>query len=89
MTQIKIPRSAPYLAPGAPKSPRIVAIAGVLVTLAALVASWWGLELPTDPNTVGIVAGVLATLVGLWQDRGARREQAAGVLAPESEAPAE
>lgn len=75
-----ITRSTPYLATGAPTSPMLLAVAGLLVALAAAVAARLGFEIPADASTTTAVAGVLAALVGFVQHRLARREQVAGVV---------
>lgn len=73
-----ITRSTPYLAPGAPKSPIVLAIAGLLVLLASVVASKLGFTLAADADTTAMVASALVTIVGLVQHRMARGEQADG-----------
>lgn len=73
-----ITRSTPYLAPGAPKSPIVLATAGLLVLLASAVASRLGFTIATDGDTIVGVASALVTIVGLVQHRMARGEQADG-----------
>lgn len=80
------PRSAPYVAPAAPRSPRVVAIGSAIVALLAIVAALTGykaLDSITAEQVLAIVAGVF-TVVGLAQDRAARAEQRAGVPALEA-----
>jgi hypothetical protein len=74
----KVTASTPYVAPGAPRSPLLLAVAGLLVALASALASRLGFELPTDAGTTAMVAGLLASLVGYGQHLLARREQAEG-----------
>lgn len=72
-------RTEPYVAPGAPKSPLRVAIAGVITAVLALLALWWPKAGQVSPQLVAAVAGGVVSVIALWQDRAARREQAAGV----------
>jgi hypothetical protein len=74
-----ITRSTPYVAPGAPTSPLLLAVASMLVALASLLAGQLGIELLIDPTTAGALAGFLGAAWGFAQNYLARREQAAGV----------
>jgi hypothetical protein len=77
-TMSNVTRSTPYVAPGAPTSPLILAVAGLLVAAASALAARLGFELTADGTAVATVAGVLAGLLGLLQHRLARREQQVG-----------
>lgn len=72
-------RTEPYVAPGAPRSPRVVAIASAIVAVAALAANLLELELHLDLEIVLAVVGGVYAVIGGLQDRAARGEQAAGV----------
>jgi hypothetical protein len=74
----QITRSTPYVAPGAPTSPLLLAVASMLVALASLLAARLGFEIPVDPTTAATVAGFLGAAWGFVQNHLARREQARG-----------
>lgn len=73
-----VTRHTPYVAPGAPSSPIIMAVAGLLVAVASTVAARLGFKLPADSMTVASVAAALVGLVGFLQSRLAQREQLVG-----------
>ena len=81
MNENKPKRSEPYVAPGAPKSPRVIAIASAIVAVTALAANLFHLEVDLDAELVVSVVAFVYAIVGTVQDRGARAEQAAGVAA--------
>jgi hypothetical protein len=74
-----VTKHTPYVAPGAPTSPMILAVAGLLVAVVTALASRLGFEIAADSTHTAMVAGILAGVWGLVQHRLARREQAAGV----------
>ena len=82
---MKPDRQTPYLAPGAPTSPRRQALVGLIVSLLSLVGLWAGVDLDISPEAIAAVLGVLATAWGLVMDARARSEQARGVEALEAQ----
>lgn len=82
---MKPDRQTPYLAPGAPASPRRQALVGLIVSLLSLVGLWAGVDIDVSPEAVGALLGAVATLAGLVMDARARSEQARGVEALEAQ----
>ena len=75
----KIAPSTPYVAPGLPRSPKAVALAGLISAAVAVLAIFTGHELKVSSEVVAALASGIVGLVGWLQHRGARLEQEQGV----------